>query len=307
MSEIVIKVPEEWKHRAYIDAAKYEEMYRASVANPEGFWAAEGRKLEWIQPFKNVKDVSFDAKHLHIRWFYDGTLNVSVNCIDRHLEDARQPDRDHLGRRRSQDVAQHHLCRTASRGLPVCQCVEGERRRARRPGHDLPADDPRSRLCDAGLRAHRRDPFGRVRRFLAGFACRAHRGLHERGRDHGGRRRARRQGGAVEAQHRFGADAVRYGTAGHRGETHRRGCADARRARRLVSRRGGEGLRRLCPPKRWRRRIRCSSSTRPARPESPKACCTPRRAISATPRSRTNTSSTITTATSIGAPPMSAG
>ncbi len=86
MSEIVIKVPEEWKRRAYIDAAKYEEMYQASVADPEGFWAAEGRKLEWMQPFTNVKDVSFDAKHLHIRWFYDGTLNVSVNCIDRHLK-----------------------------------------------------------------------------------------------------------------------------------------------------------------------------------------------------------------------------
>ncbi len=86
MSEVVIPVPEEWKRRAYIDAAKYDELYRRSVADPEGFWAEEARKLEWITPFKNVKDVSFDAKNLHIRWFYDGTLNVSVNCIDRHLK-----------------------------------------------------------------------------------------------------------------------------------------------------------------------------------------------------------------------------
>jgi len=86
MSEIVIPVPEEWKRRAHIDAAKYEDMYRRSVADQEGFWADEARKLEWMQPFKNVKDVSFDAKNLHIRWFYDGTLNVSVNCIDRHLK-----------------------------------------------------------------------------------------------------------------------------------------------------------------------------------------------------------------------------
>ena len=86
MSEIVIPVPEEWKRRAHIDAAKYEEMYRASVADPEAFWAAEARKLEWMRPFTNVKDVSFDARNLHIRWFYDGTLNVSVNCIDRHLK-----------------------------------------------------------------------------------------------------------------------------------------------------------------------------------------------------------------------------
>jgi acetyl-CoA synthetase len=86
MSEIVIPVPAEWKRRAYIDAAKYEQMYRASIEDPEGFWANEARKLDWINPFRNVKDVSFDAKNLHIRWFYDGTLNVSANCIDRHLK-----------------------------------------------------------------------------------------------------------------------------------------------------------------------------------------------------------------------------
>ena len=86
MSEIVIPVPEDWKRRAYIDAAKYEEMYQASVRDSEAFWAAEARKLEWITPFKNAKDVSFDAKNLHISWFYDGTLNVSVNCVDRHLK-----------------------------------------------------------------------------------------------------------------------------------------------------------------------------------------------------------------------------
>ena len=85
MSETIIPVPEEWKRRAYIDAAKYEEMYQRSVADPEGFWADEARKLEWIKPFNAVKDVSFNARNLHIRWFYDGTLNVSVNCVDRHL------------------------------------------------------------------------------------------------------------------------------------------------------------------------------------------------------------------------------
>ena len=86
MSEVVIPVPAEWKRRAFIDAAKYEEMYQASVRDPEAFWANEARKLEWITPFTEVKDVSYDAKNLHIRWFYDGTLNVSVNCLDRHLK-----------------------------------------------------------------------------------------------------------------------------------------------------------------------------------------------------------------------------
>ena len=86
MSEVVIPVPTEWKRRAYIDAAKYKEMYEASVRDPEGFWESEARALEWIKPFKSVKDVSYDAKNLHIRWFYDGTLNVSANCLDRHLK-----------------------------------------------------------------------------------------------------------------------------------------------------------------------------------------------------------------------------
>src|SRR5688500_9917956 len=85
MSDEIIPVREEWKKRAHIDAAKYEEMYADSVADPDSFWGEEGRKLNWIKPFTKVKDVSFDPKNLHIKWFEDGTLNVSVNCIDRHL------------------------------------------------------------------------------------------------------------------------------------------------------------------------------------------------------------------------------
>ena len=85
MSEVVIPVPDEWKKRAYIDAKKYEQWYADSIADPEGFWRRQGRELQWIKPFEKVRDVSFDARDLHIKWFYDGTLNVSANCIDRHL------------------------------------------------------------------------------------------------------------------------------------------------------------------------------------------------------------------------------
>jgi acetyl-CoA synthetase len=85
MSEVVIPVPDEWKKRAYIDAKKYEQWYADSIADPEGFWRRQGRELQWIKPFEMVRDVSFDARDLHIKWFYDGTLNVSANCIDRHL------------------------------------------------------------------------------------------------------------------------------------------------------------------------------------------------------------------------------
>lgn len=78
-------VSDDWAKRAWVDAAKYQAMYQQSVQDPEGFWAEHGKRVDWIKPFTKVKDVSFDRKDLHIRWFHDGTLNVSANCIDRHL------------------------------------------------------------------------------------------------------------------------------------------------------------------------------------------------------------------------------
>ncbi|MBF0130109.1 MAG: acetate--CoA ligase [Alphaproteobacteria bacterium] len=70
---------------AWVDNAKYEEMYRRSVADPEGFWGEHGNRIDWIKPYTRVKDVSFMPPDVHIRWYDDGTLNASVNCLDRHL------------------------------------------------------------------------------------------------------------------------------------------------------------------------------------------------------------------------------
>ena len=78
-------VAKDHESRAWVDAKKYHSMYEQSVRDPQGFWGQHGARLDWIKPYTKVKDVSFDAKDLHIRWFHDGTLNVSVNCIDRHL------------------------------------------------------------------------------------------------------------------------------------------------------------------------------------------------------------------------------
>jgi len=72
--------------RAHIDAQGYARMYAASVSDPEGFWAREGQRIDWIKPFSKVKNTSFEPGKIDIRWFEDGTLNVSANCIDRHLE-----------------------------------------------------------------------------------------------------------------------------------------------------------------------------------------------------------------------------
>ena len=90
MSETIIPVSDDWKKRAYIDAAQYENLYRRSIEDPNGFWGEEGRRLDWIKPFTKVKDTSFELHDFHIRWFADGTLNVAANCIDRHLKTRAQ-------------------------------------------------------------------------------------------------------------------------------------------------------------------------------------------------------------------------
>ncbi|WP_217474597.1 acetate--CoA ligase [Stutzerimonas stutzeri] len=72
--------------RSLTDEAAYKAMYQQSVVNPDGFWREQAERIDWIKPFSRVKQTSFDDHHVDIRWFADGTLNVSANCLDRHLE-----------------------------------------------------------------------------------------------------------------------------------------------------------------------------------------------------------------------------
>ncbi len=81
----IFPVPAEWTKKAWVDNAKYLAMYEASVKNPDAFWSEQGKRIDWIKPYTKVKDVSFRASDFRIRWYEDGTLNASVNCIDRHL------------------------------------------------------------------------------------------------------------------------------------------------------------------------------------------------------------------------------
>jgi acetyl-CoA synthetase len=78
-------VPQAWAERAFVDREKYESLYAASIRDPEAFWREHAQRVDWIEPFTQIKDVSFDAKDLHVRWFWDGQLNASANCLDRHL------------------------------------------------------------------------------------------------------------------------------------------------------------------------------------------------------------------------------
>ncbi|HTE40874.1 MAG TPA: AMP-binding protein, partial [Steroidobacteraceae bacterium] len=85
MSQKLYPVPPAFASKARIKQADYQRLYGESIADPETFWAREGQRLTWIKPYTQIKDVNFDAKDFRIRWFYDGQLNVSANCLDRHL------------------------------------------------------------------------------------------------------------------------------------------------------------------------------------------------------------------------------
>ncbi len=86
MSEKIYDVPGEWQKRAYVDDAKYQEMYAASIKDPAAFWANEAKRITWMKPFTKVKNTSYDPHNVSIKWFEDGTLNACYNCVDRHLD-----------------------------------------------------------------------------------------------------------------------------------------------------------------------------------------------------------------------------
>jgi acetyl-CoA synthetase len=81
----IFPVPEAWAKRAHVDAAAYEAACAEVARDPDGYWGKLARRLDWITPPTQIKDVSFDREDFRIRWFADGVLNVSVNCLDRHL------------------------------------------------------------------------------------------------------------------------------------------------------------------------------------------------------------------------------
>ena len=87
--ELIFKVPKKWSKNAYVDKNKYEKKYRLSIKDNEGFWRKEGKRIDWIKPYTKIKDVKYSKTDVKIKWYYDGTLNASANCIDRHLKDKK--------------------------------------------------------------------------------------------------------------------------------------------------------------------------------------------------------------------------
>ena len=87
--ELIFKISKKWAKSGYVDKAQYEAKYKLSIKDNEGFWKKEGKRIDWIKPYKKIKDVKYSKTDVKIKWFYDGTLNASSNCIDRHLKDRK--------------------------------------------------------------------------------------------------------------------------------------------------------------------------------------------------------------------------
>jgi acetyl-CoA synthetase len=85
MSSAIHPVPEDFAAGARLRKDDYSRLYAESVADPSAYWGRIGQRLDWMRPYTQVKDVSFDAADFRIRWYADGQLNASVNCLDRHL------------------------------------------------------------------------------------------------------------------------------------------------------------------------------------------------------------------------------
>ena len=173
----IYDVPADWAKRAFVDDAKYKEMYAASINDPNKFWGEQAKRIDWIKPFTKVKNTSFAPGNISIKWFEDGTLNACFNCVDRHL--AKRGDQTAIiwegdDPKDDKKITYKEL---HAEVLQVRQRPEDAGRQERRPRHHLHADDPRGGLRDARLRAHRRGSLGDLRRLLAEFDRRPHRGL----------------------------------------------------------------------------------------------------------------------------------
>jgi len=87
--ELIIKTKPQWVKNGLATKAKYQDKYSKSIKSNDEFWRKEGKRITWIKPYKKIKDVKYSTKEVEIKWFQDGTLNASANCIDRHLKDKK--------------------------------------------------------------------------------------------------------------------------------------------------------------------------------------------------------------------------
>src|ERR1700677_5130437 len=135
MNQQLYRIPESFADAALIKQSDYRRMYAESVEDPERFWGRIGRRLDWIKDFSRVKDSNYEQNNVHIRWFYDGTLNVASNCLDRHLQ--KRGDKTAIiweadDPRNSESISYRQLYER------VCQCANALRSVGGQKGHRVP-------------------------------------------------------------------------------------------------------------------------------------------------------------------------
>ena len=88
-NELIFKTKQEWIKNSLANKSQYQNKYNESIKNNNAFWKKEGKRITWVKPYKKIKDVKYSKDEVKIKWFEDGTLNASANCIDRHLKDKK--------------------------------------------------------------------------------------------------------------------------------------------------------------------------------------------------------------------------
>ncbi len=196
----IYPVPAAVAAHAWINNDQYLAMYQRSVDDPEGFWAEQAEQfVTWFKPWDKVLDWDFTKGH--IRWFEGATLNVSYNCLDRHLATRGdqvaiiwEGDNPKEDKKITYKELHEDVCKFAN-------VLKSLGRQERGSDLHLHADDPRNRGRHAGLHPDRRDPLHRVRRLLAGIAEGPHPRRDLQPGHHLRRRFARRSQCADEGQH----------------------------------------------------------------------------------------------------------
>ena len=129
----IFKTQTAWQKNSYFNKKTYEEKYRESIENNEQFWAKEGKRIDWIKPYSKIKKVKYSDKEVYINWYYDGKLNASVNCIDRHLQDKGdkiaiiwESDDPNISKKITYKELHTNVCKTAN-GLKKIGVKKGDR------------------------------------------------------------------------------------------------------------------------------------------------------------------------------------
>jgi acetyl-CoA synthetase len=133
MNKLLYPIPENFAAAAQVSRLDYDQMYAESVEDPDRFWRRVGHRLDWIEDFSRVKDSNYAADDCHVRWFYDGKLNVSSNCLDRHLETRAdktaiiwEGDDPHVAEHISYRQLYERVCQCAN-ALKALGAVKGDR------------------------------------------------------------------------------------------------------------------------------------------------------------------------------------